>query len=309
MDASHTPTREIAQIVGTPSLVVYKARMAKLPAVFSTFMLMACGSSNNSSIDAPLAIDAPGTGVDAKVFLDAPPDAPPVYDFSCVGTPAPTTATDPITISGVATEVGATGMTPATPTFTPLVGATATACKANCFMANNLANTVSTTGGAYTLTPVVTNGVALDGYVRMAKAGDRQTYVFPAYPFTKNTPNVPIVTFTTDALGQLFMSSHQDAAKGVIGLAVTDCANTPIGEDVTISIKQGGADVVGTSTLDLGTLDPAAKGTYLIFNVPAGATVVGAVYMGASTMPLASHTVVSFAAGTTATTVRPGYSP
>src|SRR4051812_346163 len=108
--------------------------MAKLPAVFSTFVLMACGSSNTTPIDA--VID--GTAVDAKIFLDAPADAAPVYDFSCAGATSPTTSTDPITISGVVTEVGLNGTTP---TITPLVGAAVAACQANCFgVVNDLAD-------------------------------------------------------------------------------------------------------------------------------------------------------------------------
>src|SRR5689334_14502090 len=100
--------------------------MGKLNACLLLATLAACGSDNTAKKpDAP----NPDAAIDAKVFMDAPIDAPPMFDFSCTTTPAPTTADDPVTISGTATEISASGIMP---TFTMLSGATVDGCTGNC---------------------------------------------------------------------------------------------------------------------------------------------------------------------------------
>src|SRR5262245_2404122 len=71
--------------------------------LIATGALTACGS-NSSKPDADVIIDA---SPDAKVFMDAPPVP---SDFSCLGMAPPTTADDPISISGLTQSFTASGM-------------------------------------------------------------------------------------------------------------------------------------------------------------------------------------------------------
>src|ERR1700689_1537858 len=68
----------------------------------------ACGGGSAKSPDAAVKlIDAePG---DSKGFMDAPP---PMFDFSCMGNTAPTTATATITVMGTVEEASINGITP-----------------------------------------------------------------------------------------------------------------------------------------------------------------------------------------------------
>jgi hypothetical protein len=72
-------------------------------------------------------------------------------------------------------------------------------------------------------------------------------------------------------------------------------------------VKQNGAEVQGTSTIDIGTLPMASmfKGTYLICNVPENATTtIEATYNGMALLP---RDVKVVKGTTTAALLRPGY--
>jgi hypothetical protein len=276
-------------------------------------LLAACGGSNsNNQIDAKVA-DSSGSAVDAKVFLDAPPDAPPVYDFSCLNVAPPTTAADPVSISGLAQEVSLNGVTPS---IAPYAGNTLAACKGACTpAANRLGQTTTDNAGVFSLANLASNNVPVDGYVKAVKTGDRTTLVFPYSPIVGDVVNVPVLVFTTTAfsgVSAFFSATQNDTTNGVLGLAVVDCANTPITDtgNVTLIVKQNGVAVTGTTTADLGTVAAQAKGTFLIFNVPANATTeVNASYMGTTLTTFRAHNVRVEAGATTATLLRPGYSP
>jgi len=63
-------------------------------------------------------------------------------------------------------------------------------------------------------------------------------------------------------------------------------------------------DVAGTTVVDASQFSAMAAGTFIVFNVPTGATEVGATYMGHT---LRAHTVLSVAGQTTATQIKPGF--
>jgi hypothetical protein len=96
---------------------------------------------------------------------------------------------------------------------------------------------------------------------------------------------------------------------------VTDCTDAAITDaaNLSLSIKQGGQAVQGTTELNAGDLDAALAGTFIVFNVPVGGDVdnpepavteVGATYKAKA---LRAHEVKAFPSGTTATQLRPGF--
>jgi hypothetical protein len=265
-----------------------------------------CGDDGGAAVDAAIvSIDA---RPDAKEFLDAPP---PMFDFSCVNNPAPTTAAAQITVTGEVTRVEFTG----TLMFNPLDGASVRACAApgspNCSTSGNQYGTTVTTanGGTFSIGPFATNGEPVDAYVEMTESTSRTTLLFPDEPFTADA-NAGILTFTpqvVSALALLPSGCTQSAANGMLGFGVIDCADQPIADtaNLTISVKQGGTEVQGTTVMDLGAVNGAAAGLFLICNVPPNnTTTIGATW---TSMPLRSQ-VVKVVAGTTSQTVlRPGY--
>jgi hypothetical protein len=282
--------------------------MGNLRACFviaSLALAAACGSDHATPDAAIKIIDAPP---DAKVFSDAPPK---VYDFSCMGNAAPTTATANITLSGTVQRVALSGTMPS---IDPLGGATLKGCKAgstNCSGQDQYGSTAtSASDGSFSIGPFASGGQPVDGYVEMTATNSRPTQVFPASPLVADQGMIPVLTFDPTLialLGQFTSCTQDDTTNGIIALAVTDCANAPIDDtpNLMINIKQGGTAVSGTTVLDLGALQAEAAGTYLICNVPENATTeVGATY---KSMALRAHNVKVVKATTTATILRPGY--
>lgn len=264
--------------------------------------LVACGGGGDSQPDAHVVI-VPDAAPDA--VPDAAPDAAPMYDFSCEGNSAPTATAATVTISGTAQGVTIAGTSPS---VDPLPGATIDFCKMDCTNASKLGTTTSAADGTFSSLPLPTAANNLNGgYVRTAKDTYRTSNVYPANPIQQDVANVPAVTFSNSAfatLAQFFgPSGGQDAAKGDLGLIVTDCSDMPIA-GATLTLKQMGADVAGTTVFDLSSLSPQAAGTFIVFNVPPGGTEVGATF-GPHT--LRAHTVRVVAGQTTATIIRPGF--
>lgn len=266
--------------------------------------LAACGSDHAKDIDASIKIaDAPP---DMKVFEDAPP---PMFDFSCMGNAAPTTATATVTLSGTVRQVSINGTTPS---IDPLANATVDACDAataTCTGQSKLGTATSDAMGDFSIAPISTNMMPLDAYLQMTAQGSRTVLTYPASPFVADQGNIPMLTFTPEAIAALqFLGCTQnDALNGMVGVAVTDCANMPITDaaNLTITIKQGGSPVTGTTVINLGMLQQQAAGVYIVCNVPEDAsTEVGATY---KTMALRAHNVKVVKATTTATILRPGY--
>lgn len=270
--------------------------------------LAACGSKAAKTPDAAppkpdaAPIDSPPPTPDAP----PPPDAP-AYDFTCLGQPLPTTAPDPVSVSGTVEEVSING---ASPGINALAGATLVGCAngaADCMGSNQLATATSDMAGAYTVGPIASSGAPVDAYVHLTNMGDRPTDEYPPSPIAANLTGIPIITFQTTAFSELvsFLHITQDDANGNLTILVTDCAGTPIADsaNLTLSVQQNGMDVPNTTVLDGGQLSSMAAGIYMVFNVPPGATAVGATYKG---MNLLGHTVGAVAQETTATQIKPG---
>jgi len=262
--------------------------------IVATLALAACGSDHKANPDAPVVLidsapDAP--------TIDAAPDAPS-YDFSCMGNAAPTTASATITIAGTVSEVTGSIMNP---TIGMSAGATVDACTGNCTGQNKLSTQTSAADGTWTTSAIPTNSMPLSGYLHATKTGDRDTYVYPATPLTMDMPVTPVVQIASN-----FSLVIQDPTKGVAGIVVTDCATKPITDstNITLSIQQNGADVQGTTVVDGSMLGSMGAGSFIVLNVPAGTTTIGATYMGHTFL---AHDVKVAADSLTETQVRPGY--
>src|SRR5579871_5232039 len=129
----------------------YHGAMGKLSVCVSfALVLAACGSSSSNKNDGGGGggggIDAPGTGIDAKVFMDAP------GPFSCVGDSAPTTANPNVTFSGTVSDVTIVPMVG----LSPASGATVDACTSDCMNANKLGTATTDSSGAFSIGPLST---------------------------------------------------------------------------------------------------------------------------------------------------------
>jgi hypothetical protein len=264
---------------------------------------------------------------DAMIIIppDAPPDAAPdafepVFDLSCVGNSQPAAAAN-VTLSGNALEVVIAGMQP---DVQPAHNATIDVCPASsvaCPMNERLDQQITpmngcpTTGCTFTSASLATGGSPLDVYVKASKGTNLTTYIYPAAPVTANVMNIPAAMFSPGIIQalQLIMVVTQDPTKGIMLVNFTDCAGMPINDDAntTISVKQGGTAVQGTTELQAGSFDPSLAGTTIVFNVPAGddqtpsaITEVGGTY---KTTALRAHNVRVYRNATTATQVRPGF--
>lgn len=285
--------------------------MGNLRACLAVAMLAfaACGSDHAKPDAAIVLIDSPVP--DAKVWEDAPPA--PTYDFSCTSNPAPTTATATITLSGSAQQVGI-DLSSFQPTITSLEDATVEACKAgaeDCADENSYGTATTAADGAFEIGPIETDEMPLDVYLALSKTGSRTLYTYPPQPLVADFSGIPLLTFSPvviSVLGQLPIGCTQnDQNNGMLLLAYTDCANTPIGytQNLTISIQQNGSEVQGTQVLSLGDLAQELAGTFVVCNVPENATTtVGGTY---DSTTLRAHDVKVVKGTITATIVRPGF--
>ncbi len=279
--------------------------MGNMRAIAVALLALAACGSDKAQPDAQIVIqDAPPP--DMKIYEDAPP---PSFDFSCMGNTAPTTATAQVTLSGTVQEVSLNG---ATPSIDPLADATVDACAASstaCTGQDQLGTATTDAQGAFSVGPIDTNMMPLDGYLQMTAAGSRTVYVYPASPLVADQGSIPVLSFSASGLQILqFLGCTQDDANyGMIAVAVTDCANMPVTDtqNTALVVKQGGTEVTGTTVVDLGQAQQQAAGTYIICNVPEGAvTEVGATY---NNMDLRAHNVQVVKGTTTSTILRPGY--
>lgn len=245
--------------------------------------------------------DGGGVTPDAKIVIpDAAPDAPPppdaptnTYDFSCMGNAAPTTAPDPLTLSGTAQDINIAMMA-----LEPVAMATVTAHSA----ANDaVLGTPSVTdmNGDWSIS-AASGGTPVDGYVEARKGMHRTTRVYPPAPLSANFTNVPILILSNSNFDFIagFAGFDQMPTLGAVGVAVLDCANTPV-EGATLSVTQNGAEV--GEQWEATQLQP---GTFLVFNVPVGETTVNASF---NNMTFRAHVVDSVAQTTSTTVVRPGF--
>jgi len=262
--------------------------------VATTALTVACGGGSDAKPDAPpiVIVDAPAP----DAFEPPPPDAQ-IFDFSCMGNAAPTTAPDTVAIVGTVNDVNIISMS-----LPPVADATVKAFK-NGTPDAEIGTTTSDVAGDWNLAAVPTLALPVDGYIKATKTGHRTVRVYPPSPISTDIPQTPVLLFADGTFSTIVgATGHtQNAANGTIGIAVLDCQNTPIG-GAAISVKQNGVEIASSAnTFDAGQLQ---AGAFFVFDVPPGETVVGATYMG---MDLRAHAVTVVAQETATTLVKPGF--
>lgn len=275
--------------------------MGKLRLVaVSLLALSACGDDGgNSPQDGGGSADAPP--IDAMP-IDMPPEVQ--YDYSCPTAPSTNIATT-VTVSGTAQQLNGTSNELAS-------GVVITAYRIDSG-GDQLVDTQPATGtnGQFTTAQIATNGTALNGYLKGTKATYWDTYLYPSSPLAQSLTGVPVIMIN-DAnvmLVETLAQTTQTAGNGIIGVALTDCAQ-PIPAQIpnaTIEVYSGSTRV-GDDTIDIGGLlgpnFPDVQGLYLIPNVPPGPVTVKATYYSHTFL---ENDVVSYANALTTAQIKPGY--
>ncbi len=262
----------------------------------TSLLLAACGSETSEvPPDAPAIViindAAPDARPDAMPLPDAfvPPDGR-VPELSCLGNTLPDTAADPVVITGIAQTIDL-----ASQALAPLAGVTVTghlvADDSEIATADPTA-----TDGTFSIS-VTTNGLPVDGYVKLINPADTtylETRIYPPAPLVQDLAGNRGMMFNDGLLSVLanFGLTHDQSTKGIVGILVLDCNGEPvIGATVTLNPASGQIFYNGPN----GTPSPAATetagdGLALIFNVDAGDVEIGAEVGG---QQMRKHTIKS----------------
>jgi hypothetical protein len=184
--------------------------MGNLRAYFGTVLALtaaACGGDSDAKPDGPVVV-IPDASIDAQA-PDAPVDAAPMFDFSCANNPAPTTAPNPLTVSGTVTDIDL-----ASQEAEPVAMALVTARQSS----NNapIGTPQTTPGdGSFTIS-APSGGMPIDGYVEASKTGHRTVRVYPPAPLSADFTGVPALLLSNATFNFVvqFAGAQQDADKG-----------------------------------------------------------------------------------------------
>ena len=204
-----------------------------------------------------------------------------------------------ITISGVASEITASGRM-------PQEGVQITVFKIS--DDSVIAMTTSAADGTYSVS-AQSNGAAVDGYLKATKAGLKDTYLYPPGPLSMDFSGATTLMLkanTQSLANQLAGASAPDPAKGWVGVLVVDgpaagampvmgatIAATPTGE-----IHYNGSAGVPQAQ----AMSTAADGIGYAMNVPAGQIMIGATKTGTT---FKAHSINARANQITLTLVTP----
>lgn len=204
-----------------------------------------------------------------------------------------------ITISGVASEITATGRM-------PQEGVQITVFKIS--DDSVIGTATSAADGTYSIT-AQSNGAAIDGYLKATKAGLKDTYLYPPGPLAMDFSGATTLMLkanTQSLANQLAGAAAPDPAKGWIGVLVVDGTSSsamPV-MGATISATptgeihyNGSAGVPQAQAMSTG-----ADGIGYAMNVPAGQIMVGATKTG---LTFKAHTINARADKITLTLVAP----
>jgi len=241
-------------------------------------MAMGCGDGDKVAVDAPIP--------------DAPPDAFGMLD--CAGQPLPTTAPDPLTLSGTTYEITSLGAKPLAAVMLSVFVIDETTARET---------TTSDAQGNFSMSGP-TGGVANFGYVEAAATDHTTSYSFGATAAYMNVTNSQVAIVTTGAIGQLaeFAGVTQTPGNAVIQVEAIDCAGTPL-PGATFTTTPAGTIVYQKNGLPLGTASMTdTAGVGYVFDVPPGMVTIAA---QVGTLTLRSHVVIAFADAPTFTAIQP----
>src|SRR5262245_21036119 len=202
--------------------------------VIAAAMAAACGSSTSATPDAARTADAPAPDARAPDATPPPPDAttpPPdaasAAELACLDAPPPTTAADPIAITGKLFAVDHYQVD-------ALAGVTVALRRTS----DDGAIASATTGadGAFTIT-TPSGEHPIDGYLYLDDGVHRPTYAYAGRPLDGRTDALVIVADAAE-LGRWYADAGDtwSAAKRTVVAAVTDCTPRSVdGASVTTS--------------------------------------------------------------------------
>ncbi len=243
----------------------------------------ACGDNAAQPIDADHFPRSPDAAGDASMVA-----------LGCSGQSLPTTAPDPVTISGTAIEVTAVGTVPTAgvkiETFDTGAPTTATG------------TATSGAQGADSIS-LATGGVPINGYERATKTGYVTSYGFAATPIYQDyVSNAPIVTAAT--IAQLESAASVTAADGkaLLSVRAIDCAGTAIAGATIATDPAGMLFYADNGAPSAQATQTDASGVAYVFDVDVGDVTVSA-QLGS--IALRSHVVKAFANEPTFADIQP----
>jgi hypothetical protein len=204
-----------------------------------------------------------------------------------------------LTISGIASEITASGRT-------PQAGVAVSVYKTSDDSMLGMATTDS--AGAYSIT-VQTNGAPVDGYLKATFAGLKDTYLYPPGPLSSDFSGVTTLMLkqsTQNLANSLAGAAAPDPAKGWIALLVLDGPTTGAAgvPGATISTSPAGeVHYNGSAGVPQAqAMSTQADGIAYAMNVPAGQVMVSASKSGIN---FKSHSIKARADKVTLTLVTP----
>ncbi|MBL0214978.1 MAG: hypothetical protein IPQ07_13965 [Myxococcales bacterium] len=213
--------------------------------------------------------------------------------------PVDVTVNTTITISGVASEITATGRV-------AQAGVQIVVLKVS--DDSVIAMTTSDAAGAFTVS-APSNGAAIDGYLKATKSGLKDTYLYPPGPLATDFSGATTLMLkanTQSLANQLAGAAAPDPAKGWIGVLVVDgptAAAMPV-MGVTITASPTG-EIHYNSSAGLPqaqAMSTATDGIGYVMNVPAGQVMISATKTGTT---FHAHSINARADKVTLTLVTP----
>ena len=198
-------------------------------------------------------------------------------DLSCVGSPSPTTAPDPLAISGKVVLFGLGDQLPAP----------GTTVEAHDRSDTLLATSTTDASGSFSVI-VPTGGAAFDGYLVLTKADYITARVHVSRPIGTHT-QLGVVFLTTSVIVETVSSLagvSRDPAASTVAVFVQDCQHELIA-GAEIGVRQNGSSVPGL----LLNLNYLGVGTWAL-NVPSGQSTILA-SSGGVTLPEFNTTITS----------------
>ncbi len=269
----------------TPSRMRYAAWLAF--AVSSSMLASsACGGDSagvandedaGGSNTPDAASDAGSTSQDSGTVTDsgttpkdsgAPTTDSGTVNFPCQATPLPTTAPATLTVAGGVVDQGASGQK-------PISGATVDGY-ATQTSTTSIASTTSGPTGAFSL-DLTTGGIPLDGYLKLSKAGELDTYLYPNQPLVADQAKLAGVMVTSGTFSGLALLAGvtQEPAKGFTAVAVLDCSGASVAGAIVTTSAGGTTKYNGTAGPSSTAAATGVDGLAYVFNMtPGDATVM-----------------------------------
>jgi hypothetical protein len=218
--------------------------------------------------------------LEAKIGAATPPPPPPPSqtgnDFSCFGAAAPTTASDPITISGSVTQLNSSNTAQV-----PAVGVQVEIHRRS--DDSLLGSGTSDGGGGYSL-QVTSGGAPLDVYVTFSGLSLVPARAYSSRALTKDTSLGTLLLASSTFLNLLYnfsaVTPQPDTASVLV--SVRDCSGAAVANATLNAIPAGQTRYAGTDGLPSSATATTANGGVFLLNQPSGQTALQAVLNGAT---------------------------